>query len=116
MQDGWYRNWGMYWCHCPGVRSPAAEQIRWMAYWTFRFQSRIVPSSLLVASVCPSGLNATQSTGTVLTVRGGPSGRGRTGLVTSHRWTVPSLLALASVCPSGLNATDLITAVPLVRD
>ena len=37
-------------------------QIRSMAYWTFRFQSRIVPSSLPLASVRPSGLNATEST------------------------------------------------------
>ena len=52
----------MYWFHCRGVRPPAVAQIRWMAYWTFRFQSRIVPSALPVASVCPSGLNATEAT------------------------------------------------------
>ena len=38
-------------------------QIRWIAYWTFRFHSRMAPSSLPLASVCPSGLNATESTG-----------------------------------------------------
>jgi hypothetical protein len=36
-----------------------------MAYWTFRFQSRVVPSVLPLASVCPSGLNATEVTAAV---------------------------------------------------
>jgi hypothetical protein len=46
-----------------------------MADWTDRFQSRVVPSALPLARVCPSGLNATESTATVLPVRGWPSGR-----------------------------------------
>ena len=50
-----------------------------MAYWTFRFQSRVVPSSLPLASVCPSGLNATESTAVVPPVRGWPSGPGCAG-------------------------------------
>jgi len=37
-------------------------QIRWMAYCTFRFHSQIVPSALLLANVCPPGLNATEVT------------------------------------------------------
>ena len=60
----------MYWFHCRGVRPPAVAQIRWMAYWTFRFQSRTVPSRLPLASVCPSGLNATEYDG------GGAAGQG----------------------------------------
>src|SRR5215469_3671815 len=80
----------MYWFHCWGVRLPAVEQIQWMAYWTFRFQSRVVPSSLPLASVCVSGLNATESTAAVLPVRGWPSGRGRAGSATSHSRTPPS--------------------------
>jgi hypothetical protein len=33
-----------------------------MASWTFRFQSRVAPSALPLASVRPSGLTATKST------------------------------------------------------
>jgi len=44
-------------------------QIRSMAVPTFRFQSRVVPSSLPLASACPSGLNATD-----FRLRRGPSG------------------------------------------
>jgi hypothetical protein len=66
----------MYWLHCWGVRPPAVAQIRSMAYWTFRFQIRIMPL-LSSASTCPLGLNATHATAVVpLPVRGWPSGRG----------------------------------------
>jgi hypothetical protein len=50
----------MYSFHCWGVRPPAVVHIRLMAYWTFRFQSRVVPSALPLAIVCPLGLNATE--------------------------------------------------------
>ena len=43
-QVGWYGSWGMYLCHCWGVRPPAVVQIRSMAYPTSRFHSRTVPS------------------------------------------------------------------------
>ena len=72
-----------------------------MAYWTFRFQSRVVPSSLPLASVCPSGLNATESTVTVLPVRGWPSGWGSAGSVTSHSRIVPSRAAAGQGVPVG---------------
>ena len=76
--------------------------------------SRIVPSRLPLASVCPPGLNATDSTTPVPPVRGWPSGRGRAGSATSHSRTVPSALPLASVCPPGLNATEY-TAAPAAK-
>ena len=63
-----------------------------------------MPSLSPAASVCPSGLNATDSTAVVL-VRLGPSGRGRVRSEMSHSRTVPSELLLASVCPSGLTVT-----------
>ena len=76
----------------------------------------MVPSRLPLASVCPSGLNATESTATVPPlVRGWPNGLGCAGSATSHSPTVPSRLPLASVCPSGLNATEPTAAPPLVR-
>ena len=75
----------------------------------------MVPSALPLASVRPSGLNATESTAAVLPVRGWPSGLGRAGSATSHSRTVPSRLPLASVCPSGLNATESTAPTPLVR-
>ena len=101
----------MYWFHCRSVRPPAVAQIRWIAYWTLRFQSPVVPSSLPVASVRPSGLNATEWTLTLLPVRGRPSGRGRAGSAISHSPTVPSALPLASIRPPGLNATEYTAAV-----
>ena len=61
----------------------------------------MVPSRLPLASVCPSGLNATESTAPVPPVRRWPSGLGCAGSATSHSRTVPSRLPLASVCPSG---------------
>jgi hypothetical protein len=53
MQDGWYRSSGMYLFQSRGVRPPAVAQILLMTYWTFRSQSRVVPSSPPLASVCP---------------------------------------------------------------
>jgi hypothetical protein len=88
-------------------------QIRWMAYWTFRFQSWVVPSALPLASVCPPGLNATEYT-VVPPLRGGPRSRGRAGSVMSHSRTVPWALPPASVCPPGLNATQYGIPVPPV--
>ena len=76
----------------------------------------MVPSSLPLASVCPSGLNATELTAPrAVRVRGWPSGLGCAGSATSHSRIVPSPLPPASVCPSGLNATELMAAVPPVR-
>ena len=73
----------------------------------------MVPSRLPLASVCPSGLNATESTATVPPLaRGWPSALGCAGSPTSHNATVPSRLPLASVCPSGLNATESTAAAP----
>ena len=51
MQDGWYGSSGMYFSHSGGVRPPAVVQILLMAYWTFRSQSRVVPSSPPLAGV-----------------------------------------------------------------
>ena len=74
----------------------------------------MMPSRLPLASVCPSGLNATESTAPVPPVRRWPSGLGYAGSATSHSEIVPSRLPLASMCPSGLNATEP-TAPPPVR-
>ena len=88
-------------------------QIRSMAYWTFKFQSRVVPSPLPLASVCPSGLNATEST----------AGRRRSGAAQRAGMRgigdIPQPdravgVPLASVCPSRLNATEYTGAVPPV--
>jgi hypothetical protein len=65
--------------------------------------------------VLPSGLNATESTATLLPVKGSPSGRGLAGWVTSHSWVVQSKLPLASMLPVGLNATELTSAPAPVR-
>jgi hypothetical protein len=47
--------------HTRGVRTfLVVEQIRSLAYLTLRFQSRTVRSLLPLASVRPSGLNATE--------------------------------------------------------
>ena len=66
------------------------------------FHNRTVSSSLAEASRCPSGLNATLSTGSVWPVSGAPMGW---PVSASHNRTVSSSLAEASRCPSGLNAT-----------
>ena len=65
-----------------------------------------------LANVCPSGLNATESTNPS-PVWVWPIMRGCAGLTTSHSRTVPSAPTLASVCPSGLNATDTTGPLPL---
>jgi hypothetical protein len=67
-----------------------------------RFQSRTVWSALALASVLPSGLNATAKTESVWPVRGSPWGW---PVAVSQSRTLWSALALASVLPSGLNAT-----------
>ena len=60
-------------------------QIRSMASWAFRFQSRVIPSVLPLARVRPSGLNAIASTVLPLVVvRGWPSGWGCAGSATFH--------------------------------
>jgi hypothetical protein len=62
----------------------------------------MVPSMLPVASVCPSGLNATEKTISVCPNRvavGCP-------VAGSHSRTVRSVPALARVRPSGLKATE----------
>lgn len=71
----------MYSFHCWGVRPPATAHIRLMADWTDRFQSRVVPSALPLARVCPSGLKATESTAPPpgLPLRMGPVGLGCAG-------------------------------------
>ena len=58
-------------------------------------------STLALASLCPSGLNATPVTVSVWPVRGAPSWP----VSAFHNRTVLSSPALASRCPSGLNAT-----------
>src|SRR5262245_3927407 len=68
------------------------------------FHSRTVPSVLPVARVVPPGLNATEVTGPVCPVRGGPAGW---WVVRSHSCAVPSLLPVARVVPCGLNATEV---------
>ena len=74
------------------------------------FHSRTVPppASLLtleLASILPSGLNATPSTVFWVPIwRGEPMGWPVAG---SHSRTVPSYPALARILPSGLNATAL---------
>ena len=70
------------------------------------FHSQIVPSMLPAARVCPSGLNATESTPLVGPVRGRPIWVGWAGSVTFHSRIVPSRPPAARVCPSGLNATE----------
>ena len=81
------------------------------------FHSRTVPSTLPLARVRPSGLNATAKTGASLPlVRGWPSGRGCAGSVTFHSRTVPSSLPLARVRPSGLNATALTASAGAGQD
>ena len=70
--------------------------------------SRTVPSSLPLARVLPSGLNATEQTASVWPVSGLPIGW---PVATSHNRTVPSSLPLARVLPSGLNATE--TTLPV---
>ena len=66
-----------------------------------------------MASIFPSGLNATEDMPVAGAVavppppfRGGPRSRGCAGSATSHSRTASSRLPLASVCPSGLNATE----------
>ena len=71
--------------------------------WVATSHSRTVPSPLPLASVVPSGLNATEPTGPVWPVSGAPIGR---WVATSHSRTVSSAPPLASVVPSGLNATE----------
>ncbi len=70
----------------------------------FASHSRTVLSQLALAIVRPSGLNATDLTGSSWPLRGVPIAA---PLFASHSRTVLSLLALAIVRPSGLNATDL---------
>ena len=74
--------------------------------------NRTVPSSLPVARVLPSGLNATDQTAPACAVRGLPIWR---WVATSHNRTVPSSLPVARVLPSGLNATDQTSRVCPVR-
>ena len=69
------------------------------------FHSRTVWSALPVARVCPSGLNATETTAGRCPISW-PSGMGWAGSVTFHSRTVLSALPVARVCPSGANATD----------
>ena len=70
------------------------------------FQSRTVPSLSALASILPSGLNATAFTPPQ--VRGGSRGAPMGWPVPGfHSRTVPSLSALASILPSGLNATAI---------
>ena len=89
----------------PGLNAIATSPAWLVRTVCGRLQSRMVPSRLPPASVCPSGLNATDATTALLPVSGWPSGRGCAGSATSQSRTVPSELPLASVCPSGLNAT-----------
>ena len=71
-----------------------------------------VPALVPLASVRPSGLNATELTAPA--VRGWPSGTGCAGSATFHSWTAPSLPA-ASVRPLGLYATELTVPPPPFR-
>ena len=66
-------------------------------------------SSLALASVRLSGLNAIELTQLVCPVSGWPIARGWAGSATLHNWIVPLSLPLASVRPSGLNATEFTT-------
>lgn len=68
-------------------------------------QRRAVLSLLVVASVCPSGLNVTRWMRSVWPVRTART-LGWCGLVTFHNRAVWSWLPVANVRPSGLNATD----------
>ena len=62
------------------------------------FHRRMVPSLLLVASVCPSGLSDTSE---ICSCPANP--RRYSPVRVFHRRMVPSLLLVASVCPSGLK-------------
>ena len=87
------------------------EQIRWMAYWTFRFHSRIVPSSLPLASVCPSGLNATESTADAAAGQGLAERAGLRGIGDIPQPDRAAAVAAGQRAPSGLNATESTAAV-----
>src|SRR5262245_12204626 len=69
-------------------------------------QRIVVPSSLPVARVSPSGENATELTQSVWPSKGGPSTVGVAGSVMSHRIAVPASVPIARVRPSGENATE----------
>jgi hypothetical protein len=81
----------------------AMAQIRAVTLSTVASHSRAVLSALAVARVCPSGLNATESTPLVWPVRV-LSGLGWWGSRTSHNRAVLSALPVARVWPSGLNS------------
>jgi len=67
----------MYWFQFAGVRALVVRaQIRWIAWSMFIVHNRTVLSPLLLARVCPSGLNTTEPTALVWPVRGWPSGVG----------------------------------------
>src|SRR5205085_10119826 len=66
--------------------------------------SRIVWSKLPLASVCPSGLQATQCTPSVCPVSVWHT-HGLPSSLTSQSLTLPSQLALASRLPSGAKAS-----------
>lgn len=68
-------------------------------------------SALPAASIVPAGLNATDQTGPVCPVSGGPSWVARPGSVTFHSRTVSSALPLARVSPSGLKSSECTVSV-----
>ena len=71
--------------------------------WVATFHSWTVPSLLAAATVVPSGLNATASTGLRSELIGAPIS---CWVAASHSRTFPSSPPVARVVPSGLNATE----------
>ena len=71
--------------------------------WVAASHSWTVPSLLAAATVAPSGLNATASTGLRSELIGAPIS---CWVATSHSRTFPSSPPVARVAPSGLNATQ----------
>src|SRR5262249_33311432 len=69
--------------------------------WVATSHNRAVPSASPVASVLPSGLNATEPTAPAWPARAGSCRGG----ATNHNRAVPSAAAGARVWPSGLDAT-----------
>ena len=96
----------------PLVGGPVAVVAPLTWRWVATSHSRTVPSTLALARVLPSGLNATEVTEPVWPVRELPACR---PAATGHNRTGPFMLPLARVLPSGLNATETITEyTPLV--
>ncbi len=73
------------------------------------FHSWTIPSLLAAASVVPSGLNATASTGLRSELIGAPIS---CWVAAFHSRTFPSLPPVARVVPSGLNAIDPPLVIP----